>query len=105
MKDTLPPRARFRWLLITVRLSNSSLTGTARTLVAVGMVSDASMLVTTRAAAPRRGADSVSVALSGGTTILGSAIVAAVGARIRSPSGAVGAASGGCAMGVWVSGV
>ena len=32
----MPPRARARWLLITVRLSQSSLTGTERTLVAVG---------------------------------------------------------------------
>ena len=36
VKDTLPPRPRARWLLITMRLSMSSLAGTARTLVAVG---------------------------------------------------------------------
>ena len=38
VKLTLPPRARRRWLLITTRLSASSLAGTARTLVAVGTV-------------------------------------------------------------------
>ena len=53
VKLTLPPRARRRWLLITTRLSASSLAGTARTLVAVGTCSDGSMLATTRAAAPR----------------------------------------------------
>ena len=38
VNETLPPRARARWLLMTMRLSNSSLTGTVRTLVAVGTV-------------------------------------------------------------------
>ena len=46
---------RCRWLLMTTRLSMSSLAGTARTLVAVGTVSDVSMLVTVRALAPRSG--------------------------------------------------
>ena len=36
VNETLPPRARARWLLMTVRLSHSSLTGTERTDVAVG---------------------------------------------------------------------
>ena len=54
VKETLPPRARARWLLMTVRLSHSSLTGTERTEVAVGTVSEASMLATVRAGAPRR---------------------------------------------------
>src|SRR5262245_59472469 len=54
VKDTLPPRARDRWLLMTMRLSHSSLTGTARTLVAVGTVREASMLAAVRAGAPRR---------------------------------------------------
>src|SRR4051812_24216001 len=55
VKDTLPPRARARWLLMTIRLSTSSLAGTARTLVAVGTVSEAFMFLTTLAAAPRSG--------------------------------------------------
>ena len=58
VKLTLPPRERRRWLLMTTRLSISSLAGTARTLVAVGSASEASMLTTTRAAAPRRTVDS-----------------------------------------------
>src|ERR1700760_2955251 len=57
VKLTFPPRARRRWLLITTRLSKSSLAGTARTLVAVGTCRDDSMFATTRAAAPRSGAD------------------------------------------------
>src|SRR3954468_1113129 len=55
VNETLPPRERARWLLITMRLSTSSLAGTARTLVAVGTVSDAFMFLTTLAAAPRSG--------------------------------------------------
>src|SRR5882757_6125737 len=53
VKLILPPRERLRWLLITTRLSASSLAGTARTLVAVGTVSEVCMLATTRAEAPR----------------------------------------------------
>src|SRR3954452_5368077 len=53
VNDTLPPRARDRWLLITIRLSQRSFTGTERTDVAVGTVSEASMLATVRAGAPR----------------------------------------------------
>src|SRR3954447_9886748 len=52
VNDTLPPRPRRRWLLMTVRLSMSSFAGIARTLVAVGTARLACMLVTTRAAAP-----------------------------------------------------
>src|SRR6478735_5361816 len=55
VKLTLPPRERARWLLMTTRLSMSSLGGTARTLVAVGTVSEVSMLATTRWGAPRSG--------------------------------------------------
>ena len=54
VKDTLPPRARLRWLLMTIRLSISSLTGTWRTLVAVGTVRLVSMFCAVRAGAPRR---------------------------------------------------
>ena len=38
---------------MTMRLSQSSLAGTARTLVAVGTVSEASMFCAVRAGAPR----------------------------------------------------
>src|SRR3954468_21682573 len=50
VKETFPPRERARWLLITMRLSTRSLAGTARTLVAVGTVSEAFMFLTTAAA-------------------------------------------------------
>ncbi|CAB4722999.1 unannotated protein [freshwater metagenome] len=55
MNETFPPRVRLRWLLITILLSIINLAGIARTDVAVGTVSDASMLCTTRAATPRIG--------------------------------------------------
>src|SRR3954454_18971470 len=55
VKDTFPPRERARWLLMTMRLSASSLAGTARTLVAVGTGSEAFMFLTTLAGAPRSG--------------------------------------------------
>jgi hypothetical protein len=54
VNETLPPRPRARWLLMTMRLSTRSLAGIARTDVAVGTSRLASMLVTTRAAGPRR---------------------------------------------------
>src|SRR5882757_8617434 len=65
VKETLPPRLRRRWLLMTIRLSAISFAGTARTLEAVGTASEASMLVTTRAAAPR----SVVVLASAGAVV------------------------------------
>src|SRR5919197_445055 len=78
VKETLPPRVRRRWLLITMRLSASSLAGTARTLVAVGMVSDRSMFLAITALAPRIGLTwSPSVILTGGGVVVG---VAAAGA-------------------------
>src|SRR5438128_1512244 len=55
VNETLPPRARARWLLMTMRLSHSSLTGTVRTLVAVGTVRLLSMFWAVRAGAPRSG--------------------------------------------------
>src|SRR6478609_2744711 len=57
VKLILPPRVRLSWLLMTTRLSASSLAGTARTLVAVGTVSEAFMFLTTSDAAPRRVVD------------------------------------------------
>src|SRR3989337_1089441 len=65
VNDTFPPRVRFRWLLITMRLSNSSLAGTARTLVAVGIVSERSMFFAIMAAAPRSGLTSSPSAFAG----------------------------------------
>src|SRR3954451_17870851 len=60
VNETLPPRLRRRKLLITIRLSASSFAGTARTDVAVGTSSDAVMLRTTAADAPRSGTDTSS---------------------------------------------
>ena len=77
VKDTLPPRPRDRWLLITTLLSISNFTGTDRTLVAVGTERLASMFVTTRPAAPR--------STSGSTT----------GASVLSLDGGVAASGGG----------
>src|ERR1700760_1747883 len=53
VNETLPPRPRLRWLLMTMRLSMSSLAGMSRTLVAVGTDRLLSMLTAVRAAAPR----------------------------------------------------
>src|SRR4051795_12385856 len=55
VNETFPPRERRRWLLMTMRLSASSLAGTARTLVAVGSCSDAVMFLAIALAAPRSG--------------------------------------------------
>ena len=73
VKETFPPLARFMWLLITMRLSIISLAGMVRTLVAVGTVRLASMLVARLFAIPRSvwttfsgsAGDSVSAAFSG----------------------------------------
>src|SRR3954452_3972657 len=54
VKETLPPRARRRWLLIPIRWSISSFTGSDRTLVAVGTVSEVSIFFAVRIGAPRR---------------------------------------------------
>src|ERR1700759_3499807 len=87
VKETLPPRVRFRWLLMTIRLSASSLAGTARTEVAVGTVSEASMLRAIAAAAPPStftseppaGFTGAAVAESAGVgLVLGSAVWAGV---------------------------
>jgi hypothetical protein len=92
--------------LITVRLSIINLAGIARTLVAVGTESDASMLWTTRAATPRIGSsdDAPGDARVGIGFTTGSAGVAGVverggvttlwagaGAEVAGATGAVGA--------------
>src|SRR4051794_6977570 len=82
VNDTLPPRARARWLLITMRLSISSLTGTERTLVAVGTVRLASMFCAVRAGAPRRTVrvgSSLAVVFAGFSGSLGTGLAAAAG--------------------------
>src|SRR5688572_12909118 len=54
VKLTLPPRVRDMWLLMTIRLSIISFAGIVRTLVAVGIVSDSSMLAASVFGRPRR---------------------------------------------------
>src|SRR3954465_15035801 len=75
VNDTLPPRPRRRWLLMTTRLSISSLAGMTRTLVAVGPARLASIFATTRAAAPFRGllASVAGVAIATGFAVAASA--------------------------------
>src|SRR5690606_37175903 len=91
VKLTFPPRPRARWLLITMRLSESSLAGTARTLVAVGTCSEASMLDTIRAAAPRSGCV---WAPAGAAGAAGLGVGAGGGAAGLGAAGGLGAAVG-----------
>src|SRR6478672_8712781 len=101
VNDTLPPRLRRRWLLMTVRLSASSLAGTARTLVAVGTVRLVSMLATTRAAAPLSGvlAEPVvgAASLAGWAAGAGTGAGAAGAGAAAEGTGAAGAAGGAAA--------
>src|SRR5690606_39954922 len=55
VKLTLPPRVRDMWLLMTMRLSIISFAGMVRALVAVGTVSDWSMLAARVFGMPRSG--------------------------------------------------
>ncbi len=82
VKEIFPPRARLRWLLMTMRLSKSSFTGTARTEVAVGSSREAFMFFATAADGPRSG------------TYSGPAAGAAAGAAAGLATGAAGAAGG-----------
>ncbi|MGX1272315.1 hypothetical protein RKD18_005509 [Streptomyces phaeoluteigriseus] len=89
VKEIFPPRARLRWLLMTMRLSNSSFTGTARTDVAVGSSSEAFMFLTTAADGPR------SVTYSGPSgEAAGSALRAGSAAGAGALAGAGAAAAG-----------
>src|SRR6478752_350016 len=94
VKLTLPPRQRCRWLLMTTRLSMSSLAGTARTLVAVGTARLLSMLVTTRAAGPRSGTVSSSLVGPVGLTAGASRGVGLAGSAALGSAGASGGAAG-----------
>src|SRR5690554_5671342 len=55
VNDTLPPRVRRMWLLMTILLSIMSFAGTVRTLVAVGIDRLMSMFLDTVRATPRSG--------------------------------------------------
>ena len=80
---------------MTTRLSTSSLAGIARTDVAVGTASEASMLVTTRAAGPRSFSGATGPA--SGVDALRARAVAAVVVDTGGGVGATGA--GGCGAG------
>ena len=85
VNETFPPRPRLRWLLTTMRLSIINFAGIVRTEVAVGTVSDPSMLWTTRADTPRIGSsfDALGVTKVGIGFAMGSAGVAGVVATLR----------------------
>src|SRR5919107_724282 len=96
VKETLPPRARAKWLLMTMRLSHSSLTGTDRMLVAVGARRLRSMFCAVRAGAPRSGvtlgSSVASVGALGDFSLGTGATPGLVGApSARATPGAVGA--------------
>src|SRR5579859_6666121 len=103
VNDTLPPRPRRRWLLMTIRLSISSLAGTSRTLVAVGTPRLAVMLMTVRAAAPRSLLTSVPSG-SGGVVAAGTAGAEAAGAAGGGAAGAGGACGAGAAWSAGAAG-
>src|SRR5215475_8643147 len=95
VKLTFPPRPRARWLLMTIRLSESSFAGTARTLVAVGTVKDWSMLATIRAATPRSTVVCAVAAGLLGAVVVGGAAFAGIGlAALVCRAGVNGLASG-----------
>src|ERR1700742_836947 len=98
VNDTLPPRPRRRGLLMTIRLSISSLAGISRTLVAVGTARLAVMLRTVRAAAPRSLLTSVPSG-SGGWGAAGAGAAAAVPGAGAGAGGAEGAAGAGAGAG------
>src|SRR4051812_18673266 len=106
VKGPFPPRDRARWLLMTMRLSASSLAGTARTLVAVGTVSETFMFLTTAAAAPRSGdwepaAIGVAGFGAGAAALLSAGLVSAglVSAGLLSAGFAAGVGAGAAAFG------
>src|SRR5690349_2303983 len=98
VKLILPPRVRFKWLLITIRLSIINFAGMARTLVAVGTSSDAFIFFTTAAAAPRSTwLSPPSTATGTGTAFAGWAAGAGAGAAAAGAAGVAGAGVAGAA--------
>ena len=122
VNETLPPRARRRWLLMTIRLSIINLAGTVRTLVAVGMLRLASMLAARVLLTPRSG---VTVSSAGaaswpsttgtlevcgasagiGCGLAGADVVRAIGVDAVVGAGSDGAGAGCSAAGVSAAGV
>src|SRR6478735_9335861 len=93
VKEIFPPRARLRWLLMTMRLSKSSFTGTARTDVAVGSSREAFMFFATAPAGPRR------VTYSGPSGAAAAGAAFAFAGAAAAGFGAAGAAAGAGAAG------
>jgi hypothetical protein len=77
VKLILPPRVRAMWLLMTMRLSIISFAGIVRTLVAVGTVSDSSMLAARAFVIPRR---TVTLSSSAGSAAFSASFAAGLGA-------------------------
>ncbi len=71
VKDTLPPRVRRKWLLMTMRLSIINFAGIVRTLVAVGTEIDVSMFDARAFAIPLSGVTTDSVVSSDGRDAVG----------------------------------
>src|SRR5215831_275781 len=94
VNETFPPRPRARWLLITMRLSLSSLAGMDRTLVAVGTVRLAAMLSAVRAAAPRSRSWVPSATAAAPAALAGAGGAAGAGAAGASVAAAVGSVAG-----------
>src|SRR3984893_1680543 len=106
VKETLPPRVRLSWLLMTIRLSIISLAGMARTLVAVGRSNDMAMFFTTAAGAPRRTWTSSPSPGAGPTERAGAGVAGAlvtplltVAVVVGGSDGAGGGAGAACAAG------
>src|SRR6516165_711208 len=95
VKLTLSCPTRPSWLLRIWRLTSRSLAGTARTDVAVGTRSDASMFVTVRAAAPRSRSPGSSLdGVAGGNGADAGAAGAAAGGPVSPTDGAVDGGAG-----------
>ena len=97
VNDTLPPRERRRWLLITMRLSIMSFAGMVRTLVAVGTVRLWSMFAARVFGRPLSGTTSSSC---GAPATIGWGLVMGTSAGTGAVRGAteVVRASGACPM-------
>ena len=83
VNDTFPPRLRRRWLLMTMRLSISSLAGIDRTLVAVGTCRLSSIFLESVLAMPRSG-----------VTVSSSTGIAPVTGAVRGASAGIGVSRG-----------
>src|SRR5829696_4863488 len=92
VKETLPSPLRWRYPLMTLRLTSSSLAGTLRKLVAVGTVRLRAMLAAIAAPAPRIGVPGSWAGSPGWPVATGFAgAPGACAGRVAAPVGAAGA--------------